>query len=185
MFKVLAQSAALTAMAMIVGLHSALAHQQKEAYITLLFNQNSGNLEVSHRFLLHDAEHVLGQLFDLQAMELSGDLISDAKTQAAFAAYVETRFELADNDKQPLPLNTLGFEVDGKHLWVYQETKLPNTTVLLVKHTALHELWSKQTNHVNVEKNGKVVSVRLQKQDSGRWRAIKLPTGSLDESSSR
>ena len=30
------------------------AHQQKEAYITLLFNERSSLIEVSHRFSLHD-----------------------------------------------------------------------------------------------------------------------------------
>lgn len=151
------------------------AHQQKEAYITLLFNKNSGNLEVSHRFLVHDAEHVFAKLFDIEKLNLSGDLLSDERTQAAFAVYVNTHFSLADADKVELKLNSLGYEVEGKHFWLYQETQIPQTTELNIKHTALHDIWHKQVNHINVEMNGKVTSARLHKQSGSSWRSIKLP----------
>lgn len=159
---------------------SAHAHQQKEAYITLLFNQNTGNLEISHRFLIHDAEHIFAKLFDTKALNLSGDLISDERTQAAFAAYVETHFSLADANKNELELNSVGFEVDGKHLWVYQETPAPETDELNIRHSALHELWPSQTNHVNLEVGGKVRSLRLQKREGARWSSIKLPQSKVE-----
>ncbi len=151
------------------------AHQQKEAYITLLFNSNSNHLEVSHRFLVHDAEHIFSQLYDTQKLNLSGNLLQDERSQAAFAAYVEAHFQLADEAHQPLALELVGFETDNKFLWVYQETAIPLTNTLNVKHTALHDLWPSQTNHINVEINGEVRSVRLQKRDSQNWRSIKLP----------
>lgn len=159
---------------------SGLAHQQKEAYITLLFNPNSGNLEVSHRFLIHDAEHIFAQLYDTKKLGLSGDLLSDERSQAAFAAYVEAHFKLADEEKRPLSLDSIGYEVDGKFLWVYQETPAPQTNLLHVKHSALHDLWPSQINHVNLERDGKVSSVRLQKRDSQNWRSIKLPQTTLE-----
>jgi hypothetical protein len=153
----------------------ASAHQQKEAYITLLFNESSGNLEVSHRFLVHDAEHIFAELFDVKELNLSGDILNDERTQAAFAAYVNAHFSLADANKVELKLNSLGYEVEGKHFWMYQETTIPQTAELHVKHTALHDIWHKQVNHINVEINGQVTSVRLQKQDGSSWRSIKLP----------
>ena len=40
----------------------AWTHQQKEAITRILFNPRTGNIEVMHRFLLHDAEHAVRQL---------------------------------------------------------------------------------------------------------------------------
>ena len=145
------------------------AHQQKEAYITLLFNERTSNIEVSHRFLLHDAEHGLALI-----LKGAGDLTSDEITQQRFADYVQQNFSLRNADDKALSLTTVGHEVEGKYFWVYQELSTPETNELKLKHTALHELWPTQTNHINVEKDGWVKSVRLQKIDSSRWHSIKI-----------
>jgi hypothetical protein len=145
------------------------AHQQKEAYITLLFNERTSNIEVSHRFLLHDAEHGLALI-----LKGAGDLSSDEITQQRFADYVQQNFSLRNADDKALSLTTVGHEVEGKYFWVYQELSIPETNELKLKHTALHELWPTQTNHINVEKDGWVKSVRLQKIDSSRWHSIKI-----------
>ena len=145
------------------------AHQQKEAYITLLFNERTGNLEVSHRFLLHDAEHGLALI-----LKNSGDLSVDEATQQQFADYVQSSFALRNSDDQVLALQTVGHEVEGKYFWIYQERPIPQTPKLKLKHMALHELWPSQTNHINIEKDGWVKSVRLQKSDNERWHSIYL-----------
>ncbi len=145
------------------------AHQQKEAYISLLFNQRTGNMEISHRFLLHDAEH--GLSFILKG---AGDLSADELTQQRFFDYIQQHFKARDNDDRDLPLKPVGYEVDGKYFWIYQESKIPDTEVIKLKHSALHELWPSQTNHINIEKDGWVKSLRLQKQDNDRWHSINL-----------
>lgn len=145
------------------------AHQQKEAYITLLFNERTSNIEVSHRFLLHDAEHGLALI-----LKGAGDLTSDEITQQRFADYVQQNFSLRNADDKALSLTTVGHEVEGKYFWVYQELNIPATNQLKLKHTALHELWPTQTNHINVEKDGWVKSVRLQKIDGSRWHSINI-----------
>ena len=150
-------------------LNTSFAHQQKEAYISLLFNDRTGNMEVSHRFLLHDAEHGLAIIIDD-----TGDLSVEKTTQERFAEYVQAHFQVRSSNDQAIELNSVGHEVDGKYFWVYQETKTPNTLELKLKHTALHELWPTQTNHINVEKDGWVRSVRLQKADNSRWHSIRL-----------
>jgi hypothetical protein len=150
-------------------LSSSYAHQQKEAYITLLFNERTGNLEISHRFLLHDAEHGLALI-----LEGAGDLTTDSVTQERFATYVQQNFSLRNADAKPLELSTVGHEVAGKYFWIYQEAPTPKTANIKIKHSALHELWPSQTNHINVEKDGWVKSVRLQKVDAKRWHSISL-----------
>ena len=39
------------------------AHQQKTAVTRILFNDSTGNIEVMHRFFIHDAEHAAGVVF--------------------------------------------------------------------------------------------------------------------------
>ena len=59
-----------------IGLSPAFAHQQKAAETTVLFNKRSGELEVTHRFYLHDTEHAVQALFDKNA-----DILDSEKTQ--------------------------------------------------------------------------------------------------------
>jgi len=148
---------------------SSFAHQQKEAYISVLFNQRTGNMEVSHRFLLHDAEHGLSLI-----IKDAGDLSTDAATQENFSEYVQKHFEVANSESQTIKLKPIGYEVEGKYFWVYQETAIPDTSELKLKHSALHELWPSQTNHINIEKDGWVKSARLQKENGARWQTISL-----------
>ena len=164
----------LLLLAAFVCASSSIAHQQKEAYITLLFNKNTSKLEVAHRFLLHDAEHIFTKRYGLEKLDTAGGLQTDKRSQAAFAAYVEARFELASSNKKSLPLSSVGHEVQGKYLWVYQETPIPKNDEIYIKHSALQELWDEQVNHINIERDGQVRSIRLQKSDANHWRLIKL-----------
>jgi hypothetical protein len=51
--------ALLLVIANFVSTKLAFAHQQKAAETTVLFNKRSGQLEVSHRFYMHDTEHAV------------------------------------------------------------------------------------------------------------------------------
>lgn len=129
-----------------------LAHQQKAAETTLLFNKNSNKLEVMHRFYLHDTEHAVQHLFDKKA-----DILESAKTQKQFADYVKTQFLARDLTDKALSLKTVGYEVDGKFFWVYQEVDLPeNLEGIKLFNGALRDLWPMQINMVNIEGKGKI-----------------------------
>lgn len=130
----------------------ALAHEQKTAITKILFNPRTGNLEVSHRFLVHDAEHAVRVIFGKDA-----DILAKEATQLTFAAYVTDRFKIAHPDGKEIILGLVGFELDGRFFWVYQETETPpKLTGLIIKHGALRELWPSQTNTVNIEGKGSV-----------------------------
>lgn len=136
----------------------AWAHQQKESITRVLFNPRTGNIEVMHRFLLHDAEHAVRELF-----ERSADLLGSEADRNRFADYVQARFSLEDQDGRILPLIPVGHEIDGRFLWVYAETKIPEgLTALTLTHSVLRDLWSEQVNLVNVERNGTVRSAVFQ-----------------------
>ncbi|MDF2176684.1 hypothetical protein P2G88_00285 [Aliiglaciecola sp. CAU 1673] len=124
----------------------AFAHQQKAAITKVLFNSRTGHIEVMHRFYMHDAEHAVGEIFGGKA-----DIMKSAETQQQFADYVTERFELLQQDKG-LPLSLVGFELEGKFFWVYQETPIPvELTNLSVRHNALRDIWPSQVNLVNIE----------------------------------
>ncbi|MDT8427150.1 MAG: hypothetical protein RQ757_00115 [Pseudomonadales bacterium] len=123
------------------------AHQQKLAITRLVFNERSGSLEVMHRFYLHDAEHAVRQLFDTTA-----DILATEETRVRFGHYVSELFQLRDESGQIIALDFVGQEIEGNHIWVYQEhSPLENWQALSVRHGALREIWPEQTNMVNIE----------------------------------
>ncbi len=134
------------------------AHQIKAAITTVLFNPRTENIEVMHRFNLHDAEHAVKRLFDKQA-----DILDDQKTQQAFAEYVTQRFSVRNAGGKALALNLVGFETEGKFFWVYQETaQPPELEGLQIQHDALRDLWPSQVNTLNVEGMGDIKTLRFE-----------------------
>ncbi|MCC2616978.1 hypothetical protein LJ739_12065 [Aestuariibacter halophilus] len=128
------------------------AHQQKAAITKVLFNPRTDNIEVMHRFYLHDAEHAVKEIFGKQA-----DVLGSAETRQQFADYVAERFFIVTDNGEPLPLSRVGVELDGKFLWVYQETEqLQGLSSLKIRHNALRDIWHSQINTVNIERNGGV-----------------------------
>ena len=148
---------------------NAWAHQQKESYSNVLFNERTGNLEVQHRFYLHDAEHAAKRLFDSHA-----DLLKDPVSREAFAYYVQNNFHIADENQQVMKLNFVGTEVEGKYLWVYQETQINHKTMnsFYIKMESLQDLWPSQLNYINVEREKQVKSLRLGAGDA--WQHLTL-----------
>lgn len=128
------------------------AHQQKESVTRVLFNPRTGNIEVMHRFLLHDAEHATRQLFGGDA-----DLLGSAAARDRFESYVHGRFSLKDQDGAAIALTSVGNEVENRYLWVYAEAPIPaGLTALTLSHEALRDVWLEQVNLVNVER-GKTI----------------------------
>ena len=147
------------------------AHQQKEAITRILFNPRTANIEVMHRFLLHDAEHAVKELQDAKA-----DILDSDSTRQSFADYVYARFSISDQDGHPIGLTPLGYEIEGRFIWVYQETVIPDTiTALRITHDALRDLWPEQKNLVNVEWDGQLKSAYF--SDGSREITIRLQTG--------
>jgi len=144
----------------------AFAHQKKEALTEILFNTRTGNLEVMHRFLLHDAEHAVRQLLDSDA-----DLIASEQAREAFAQYAIARFGLLGHDGDILELQYVGQEMDSAFLWVYQEMPLPEQLRSLgVINNALREIWPEQNNLVNIERNGEIQSLNF--NGSTEWLSV-------------
>lgn len=144
------------------------AHKMKTAFTIILFNERTQNLEVMHRFYLHDAEEAVWEIFDAKA-----DIIGSEQTQAMFSQYVVNRFSIKNQDNKVLPLETLGFQNDGGYFWVYQEIPIPaNLTAISIKNDSLRDVWSEQVNIVNVEGIGEVTTIQF--SDSDTWKQVQL-----------
>lgn len=145
---------------LVMSMASAFAHQQKSAITTVLFNPRTGNIEVMHRFQMHDAEHAVKEIFGKEA-----DILADTQTQQRFNDYVNKHFSMATGQGTALALTPVGFEIEGKFFWVYQETPVPEALEsLVVTHNALREIWPAQINTVNVERGGEVKTLTFEEQ---------------------
>jgi len=132
----------------------AWTHQQKEAITRVLFNPRTSNIEVMHRFLLHDVEHAVKV-----SRKGRADILASETDREFFSSYVHQRFSIADQNGRVLPLKPVGNEIEGRFLWVYSETPIPEAlTMLKLQHGALRDIWPEQVNLVNVEYNGVVKS---------------------------
>ena len=133
------------------------AHEQKSSITVVLANKNSGLLENNHRINIHDAEQALTQLFGGKT-----DKINDPRTQTRFSDYIQDHFSLRISDQHPIALTYVGYEVDGKFFWVYQESPLPSSIPQIqVFANALQSVWKRQTNLVNFEGLGSIQSLRF------------------------
>jgi hypothetical protein len=144
------------------------AHQQKEAITRILFNPRTANIEVMHRFLLHDAEHAVKELLYADA-----DILGSESTRQSFADYVYARFSISDQDGHPIGLTPVGYEIEGRFIWVYEEAPVPDkVTALRITHDALRDLWPEQKNLVNLERDGQLKSAYF--SDGSREITIRL-----------
>ena len=135
---------------------SLVAHQKKEAITRVIFNERTASIEIIHRFSIHDAEHAAKQLFGK-----SSDLIDDEASQKQFADYVTQQFNMSSLNAKSLPLTMVGFEVDGRFIWIYQETSLTTSIAAKLKglsiiNNALREVWTEQVNLLNIERSKKI-----------------------------
>lgn len=130
------------------------AHQQKSAISTVSFNPRTQNIEIMHRFRMHDAEHAVKHIFGKDA-----DIISSEKTQEQFSDYVNKHFSMSANGNV-LQLTNIGFENDGQFFWVYQETtEPPELKNLSIRHNALRDIWPSQVNTINIEGKGELQTI--------------------------
>lgn len=140
------------------------AHQLKEAVTRVVFNPRTGNIEVMHRFLLHDAEHATREIFGGDT-----DILGSAAARDRFESYVHERFSLKDQEGNAIALVPVGNELDGRYLWVYAEAPIPvGLIALTIAHDALRDVWPEQANLVNVERDETVRSATF---DQGRREA--------------
>lgn len=139
----------------------AFAHKQKIATTEILINDRSGFIEVSHRFVLHDAEDAI-----IAQTGQAGDLIANEDDRMAFADYVAETFGLQTFGFAPRHLTLLGAEVAEGNLFVYQEMPIgAYPGIMLITHQTMMDIWPQQTNAVIIKQGPKVRTVTFRRND--------------------
>lgn len=143
--------------------NQAFSHQEKAAITQVLLNDRSGLLEIAHRFYIHDAEHAVKLITGK-----GSDIFESREIQATFYEHVISNFSLII-DHQRLELEPIGFEMEGRYFWAYQEVaftsdSLKNRTIE-VHHSSLQEFWPDQINTVNVESGDHVKTAIVETHD--------------------
>ncbi len=150
---------AVSCLSLALAAQPGFAHEQRTAVTRILFNPNTGNIEIMHRFLVHDAEHAANLIFGERQT-----LMESAESRELFGSYVVNRFALeaafVDGSSGELALDYVGEEIDGQFLWIYQEIEeTKEIQSLTVANTALRDVWPDQANLVNIEKEGQIFSL--------------------------
>ncbi len=136
----------------LIGQGTSFAHVQKAAIATIEPNDRTGTIEIVHRFSQHDAEHAAHKFGGT-----SDSIISSPEVQENFARHVVESFGLATLSGEELELEEIGFEFDRGYIWVYQEAPMiEGLKGLIVRYSALQDMWPEQINTVNVELDGTV-----------------------------
>jgi hypothetical protein len=133
--------------------HSAVAHQQKLANTNVLFNERTGQIEISHRLYVHDAEHAIKAI----AKE-DYDLYSQATARTKLANYVADRFSVVLGEaSSSTDAKLVGSETEGNFFWVYQVMPIPESFLqgddldITISNNILMDMIPSQTNMVYVE----------------------------------
>jgi len=124
----------------------AQAHRQPEALTTIKFNSNTGKIEIIHRLHAHDLAQALPKIQgdDHQTLEA-------LKTRALVSLHVEEHFQIIDQKtRQPIQLSLVGAELEGEHLYVYQEFDGELPSMLALRHDVLRALFPAQVNTINL-----------------------------------
>ncbi|MEO0400044.1 MAG: DUF6702 family protein [Pseudomonadota bacterium] len=135
------------------------AHVGAYVLTTIVWNADSGTLEVVHRIHTHHAQ-------DAASLQLGGGpaTFDDLKSLAALGLYTETRFAIAALNEEPIPLEFIGAEPQGDYILVYQEAAYADEPAgLRVKNDLLADVFRNQVNQVNVSLKGQALTLTFGK----------------------
>ncbi len=123
----------------------AFAHRVNRAESTVVFSGEDGRVEVTHIFHAADAQIAL-----VKAGLIDKPDIASLRARARLALHVEETFAILINEKAR-PLTTLGAEIVGNNVYVYQEGTGFYPGELRIRASMLHGLLHGQRNSVTVE----------------------------------
>ena len=129
-----------------------LAHRQKQVVSTILWNDRTSSLEVTHTLHVQDATLALIALGKIETPDLA-----PLKARALLALYVDKHFRLSSLDQKVLGLEVIGAEIEGHQVYVYQEARMKTAPGgLVVDNRILLETYPGQINRVNIDLSGTI-----------------------------
>ena len=129
----------------------------------IFHNPETNTLEITQRIFADDLEDALRNhfnrkidIFKPEDPEMLSKFIGD---------YVQQNFRVSLNSR-PVSLNYLGYEVEEDAIWVYLEVpKVRNFKSISVRNTLFFEMFNDQLNLINVKKDGKIRSMKLEPEN--------------------
>jgi len=158
------QAALLVLFVTMAAAATAVAHRATGTLSTIEFNPQTGNVEIVHRLHLHDAVRGVGNVIGEPFLQLD-----TLESRARVALYVEERFAIR-SDNRTLPLTTIGAEIAGDYLLVYQEHEGRLPTRISVRDDILRDAFQGQVNQVNITDAATVRTLTFAGDD--RWLAF-------------
>jgi hypothetical protein len=153
----------MAGLAMLAVTGIAWAHRSPGTSTTVTWNARAAMLEITHRLHVHDAET------GVERAVATADHLSVARRedQARIALYVEERFAI-EMDGAAVPIRTLGAELAGDYLLVYQESdvRLAGKTIR-VRNDILRDAFADPVNEVFMRDGERAHTLRFSGAD--RW----------------
>ena len=133
------------------------AHRAHVTLSRLQGNPRAGSWELAHSLHYHDAAQVLARLAGGRRVEPA-----TLEGRARLALEVERCFRILGPDGRPLAFGTVGSELEGDSVVVYQElpAPVPHGTCT-VECTLFQDVFPGQVNNVSVELAKPSVALRL------------------------
>ena len=133
---------------------SASAHRFHAGLADIVFNQQSGSVEVVHTYMAHDLDALLA------AQEGRPIDLTKPEAEALLRKYVEARFYLLDQNQARLPLQWVGITVGIDTVIIYRELPAtPLASIARVHDEVLMDVMPRQANTVNITRDGATVSL--------------------------
>lgn len=143
---------------------AAYAHRSHTVLSTIEWNEQARSLDVTHRLHGHDAEIALAKA----NLMSPGDDLTQPRTQARLALYVDQRFRLSGS-LGPIDLEILAAEMDGAEILLYQTARLEaGPDMITIDNRLLRDAFDDQTNLVNVRLGEGVRTVMFAGSDGAK-----------------
>ena len=153
-------AAGAACLAFILDAQVTQAHRAHVTLTRVTSNPRSGQWEIVHAIHYHDALRLLavrGVRDEVQPASVEG--------RARIALEVERSFRWFAPDGSPLKPVTVGAELEGDNLYVYQELPAPRLVGrYAVESTLMHDVFPEQVNNVSVEFAVPRTTLRLSRQ---------------------
>ena len=152
---------AMLAAALLFTSSVAAAHRFHAGIADISFNVRTGSSEIVHTYMAHDVEALLANLYGRQF-----DL-TDPEDQDALRKYVEPRFSLLGQDRQPLKVRWVGVTIDPTNVTIYQEVEqTPVWKVGAVHNKVLVDFLPDQVNTVNLNDGNAVRTLTFDRNNA-------------------
>lgn len=153
----------MLALLLCVASAAALAHRFHTGIAEIAHNGQTGSVEIVHTLMAHDIDALL-------AARNKGPVdLSDPAGEALLRQYIDERFYLLAKNGKRLPLKWVGMNAGVESVLIYQELeKTPLAAVARVHNDILVDLLPRQTNTINLKRDGQIRSLSFDRKTTER-----------------